>query len=264
MTAHTGYDAFGNATNPAFPTRYQFTGREFDSFSGLQFSRARFYDPRLGRFISEDPIGFAGGDINLYGYVGNRPLNRKDPLGLFPSLSFWPFNVHQTITDRSLAGRATQYQRDVLGRANADFDARTQDPTFAPQHAMRRPGQSIQDARREANAFVKFKICEARELADRGLNTYAMQALAEAMHTVQDAASPSHTGFQEAWPNTVPWTLWNGDHYLNEQFDPGANSFADRNTQDIWDYFTGRKHMPRDFFSGDFDQQRTGGIYYGF
>ena len=85
MTAQTGYDAFGNATNPAFPTRYQFTGREFDSFTGLQFSRARFYDPKLGRFISEDPIGFAGGDINLYGYVGNRPLARRDPSGLFPN-----------------------------------------------------------------------------------------------------------------------------------------------------------------------------------
>ena len=84
LTAQTGYDAFGNATNAAFPTRYQFTGREFDSFTGLQFSRARFYDPRLGRFISEDPIGFAGGDINLYGYVRNRPLTFTDSLGLDP------------------------------------------------------------------------------------------------------------------------------------------------------------------------------------
>jgi len=58
LTAQTGYDAFGNATNAAFPTRYQFTGREFDSFTGLQFSRARFYDPRLGRFISVDLLAF--------------------------------------------------------------------------------------------------------------------------------------------------------------------------------------------------------------
>ncbi|HCA57996.1 MAG TPA: hypothetical protein DEP46_08455 [Blastocatellia bacterium] len=87
LTAQTGYDAFGSATNAAFPTRYQFTGREFDSFTGLQFSRARFYDPRLGRFISEDPIGFAGGDVNLYGYVGNRPLALRDPTGQIPLLA---------------------------------------------------------------------------------------------------------------------------------------------------------------------------------
>src|SRR5690606_17164372 len=41
------------------------------------------YDPKLGRFISEDPIGFAGGDMNLYGYVGNSPTGKRDPLGLY-------------------------------------------------------------------------------------------------------------------------------------------------------------------------------------
>ena len=72
-------------------TRYLFTGRERDSFTGLQFSRARFYDPNLGRFISEDPIGFGGGDVNLYGYVWNNPVNFYDPSGLFPfSFPCWP------------------------------------------------------------------------------------------------------------------------------------------------------------------------------
>jgi uncharacterized protein RhaS with RHS repeats len=47
----------------------------------LQYSRARWYDATLGRFISEDPIGFAGGDVNLYGYVGNNPLRFVDPSG---------------------------------------------------------------------------------------------------------------------------------------------------------------------------------------
>lgn len=83
LTASTGYDAFGNATNSSFPSRYQFTGREYDGFSGHYYYRARFYDANLGRFISEDPIGFGGGDINLYGYVKNRPINRTDPLGLW-------------------------------------------------------------------------------------------------------------------------------------------------------------------------------------
>lgn len=84
LTSQTAYDSFGNAANPSFPTQYRFTGREFDAFGGMQFSRARFYDPRLGRFISEDPIGFAGGDINLYGYVRNQPQWFRDPMGLQP------------------------------------------------------------------------------------------------------------------------------------------------------------------------------------
>jgi RHS repeat-associated protein len=82
LTASTSYDAFGNATNTEFPSRYQFTGREYDNFTGLHYYRARFYDGTLGRFISEDPIGFKGGDINLYGYVWNNPQNWIDPLGL--------------------------------------------------------------------------------------------------------------------------------------------------------------------------------------
>ena len=82
LTASNGYDSFGNPTNTGFSSRYQFTGREFDSFSGLQFSRARWYDPTIGRFISEDPIGFRAGDINLYGYVKNNAVNKTDPTGL--------------------------------------------------------------------------------------------------------------------------------------------------------------------------------------
>jgi RHS repeat-associated protein len=81
LTASTNYDSFGNASNANFPTRYQFTGREHDNFTGLHYYRARFYDANLGRFISEDPIGLNGG-INQYGYVGNNASNLIDPSGL--------------------------------------------------------------------------------------------------------------------------------------------------------------------------------------
>ncbi|HQZ81978.1 MAG TPA: RHS repeat-associated core domain-containing protein [Pyrinomonadaceae bacterium] len=84
LKASNSYDSFGNPTNADFPTRYQFTGREYDSYTGLQYSRARFYDPKIGRFISEDPIGFRGGDVNFYGYVRNQPYIYRDTLGLYP------------------------------------------------------------------------------------------------------------------------------------------------------------------------------------
>ena len=57
-------------------------GRPIDEKTGLSDYRARFYDPGVGRFISEDPSGFAGGDTNLFRYVGNDPLDRVDPSGL--------------------------------------------------------------------------------------------------------------------------------------------------------------------------------------
>ena len=53
-----------------------------DEGNGLLYMRARYYDPEVGRFISKDPIGFAGG-LNLYGYAGSNPINFVDPLGLF-------------------------------------------------------------------------------------------------------------------------------------------------------------------------------------
>ena len=84
LIASNSYDSFGNPTNASFPTRYQFTGREFDSTTALQFSRARWYDPTVGRFISEDPIGFAGSDVNLYGYVRSKPSIFRDSRGLYP------------------------------------------------------------------------------------------------------------------------------------------------------------------------------------
>ena len=81
VTSSAAYDSFGNQTGTQ-ATRYAFTGREHDDFTVLMYYRARMYDPALGRFISEDPIGFKGGDVNLYGYVHNNPINKKDPLGL--------------------------------------------------------------------------------------------------------------------------------------------------------------------------------------
>ncbi len=65
-------------------TPWRFTGRRLDAETGLYHLRARDYAPLLGRFIQPDPIGIEGG-INLYAYVGNNPLNRTDPSGLF-----WP------------------------------------------------------------------------------------------------------------------------------------------------------------------------------
>ena len=80
ITSSTTYDSFGNAAS-SIPTSYQYTGREYDADTGLYYYRNRWYDPEIGRFISEDPIGFAGGDVNLYRYVWNNPQNFIDPYG---------------------------------------------------------------------------------------------------------------------------------------------------------------------------------------
>ena len=66
--------------------QFIFTGRRFDpetsdATTQMYFYRARYYSPQLGRFISRDPIDYAGG-MNLYEYVGSRPIGHVDPAGL--------------------------------------------------------------------------------------------------------------------------------------------------------------------------------------
>jgi RHS repeat-associated protein len=81
---HVDYDSFGDVraqTDTGQGDRFLFTGREYCDESGLYYYRGRYYDPGLGRFISEDPTGFEGGDLNLYRYVNNSPLNGTDPTG---------------------------------------------------------------------------------------------------------------------------------------------------------------------------------------
>jgi RHS repeat-associated protein len=81
------YEPFGRTytTGDDGGNTYEYTGRENDG-TGLYFYRARYYSPVLQRFLSEDPIGFEGGN-NLYGYVGNQPTTLTDPFGEKPKNS---------------------------------------------------------------------------------------------------------------------------------------------------------------------------------
>ncbi|MBZ5509239.1 MAG: DUF6531 domain-containing protein [Acidobacteriia bacterium] len=83
VTSYT-YDPFGRTTASGVSSAnvFQYTGRENDG--NLYYYRARYYNPALGRFVSPDPIGFLGGDANLYGYVRNSPVNFTDPSGNCP------------------------------------------------------------------------------------------------------------------------------------------------------------------------------------
>ena len=91
------YEPFGNTTGAgqASSSAYQYTGRENDG-TGLYFVRARYYNPILGRFISEDPIGIEDGKAK-YVYALNDPLRYADPAGL------WPWSTSSQLKDQTQA-----------------------------------------------------------------------------------------------------------------------------------------------------------------
>jgi RHS repeat-associated protein len=81
QTTYT-YEAFGETSRAGTPSTnaFQYTRRENDG-TGFYYYRARYYGPQFRRFLSVDPIEFEGGDVNLYAYVQNAPINLTDPLG---------------------------------------------------------------------------------------------------------------------------------------------------------------------------------------
>jgi RHS repeat-associated protein len=86
------YDPWGRteSTEGTVVNPFRFAGRELDAETGLYYVRARYYDPAVGRFISEDPSHLSGG-LNLYAYAANNPVSFTDPSGLEPckTITIW-------------------------------------------------------------------------------------------------------------------------------------------------------------------------------
>jgi RHS repeat-associated protein len=83
LTQTYTFDSFGKqtASSGSLVNSFQYTARESDAETGLYYYRARYYDAVAGRFISADPLRLTG-DVNLFAYVDQNPINAFDPLGL--------------------------------------------------------------------------------------------------------------------------------------------------------------------------------------
>lgn len=116
VTQSLDYDAYGRVlseTGAGFQP-FGFAGGLYDADTKLVRFGARDYDPGMGRWTNKDPIGFAGGDTNVYAYVAVDPVNRVDPTGLavylcarvadLPGNSFFGTEHHFLLTDSKSAG----------------------------------------------------------------------------------------------------------------------------------------------------------------
>jgi RHS repeat-associated protein len=80
-TGQISYEPFGAKASTTVSSPFSFTGRQ-ETTSSITYHRHRHYDTQAGAFLSQDPIGLRGGDINRYRYVNNNPLISRDPNGL--------------------------------------------------------------------------------------------------------------------------------------------------------------------------------------
>ena len=84
------YDSFGQVvteTGASSGDRFKYAGMEYDSAIQIYYDQARNYNPATGRFLQQDPLGLAAGDVNVYRYVGNNPATLTDPSGLRPAVA---------------------------------------------------------------------------------------------------------------------------------------------------------------------------------
>ena len=120
---HRTYDSYGDLlteTNPALDHLFAFTGRALDESTSLQNNLNRWYDAQTGRWVSQDPIGFRGGDTSLYRYVANAPAAYTDPSGLSIAplgiqMRFWE-KWHLLMGDFATREEAQSAGEDYLGR----------------------------------------------------------------------------------------------------------------------------------------------------
>ncbi|MFH2108106.1 MAG: RHS repeat-associated core domain-containing protein, partial [Chrysiogenia bacterium] len=103
------YDSFGNLVSQTGTTKTPlgFQGKYYDSESGLNYFYHRYYNPVLGRFISEGPVGFLGG-LNLHSFVNNNPISSIDPTGTKTDVNSFP--IYIPFQDIKISGSAFSWQ----------------------------------------------------------------------------------------------------------------------------------------------------------
>lgn len=181
------YDAYGNITHHTKTIEtynpYGYTGRETDT-DDLYYYRARYYDPTIGRFITPDPIGFAGGDTNFYRYVSNDPVNFRDPSGLsglltsfldqnnpLKDLVEWWDSTPDTSVSKTVAPNSTLPQGKTNTQTNKPKTAQTTAKTATKGGASNSTGAKVKgDVEKkvdECNNKPKLTIRIARKWQDK-------------------------------------------------------------------------------------------------
>jgi RHS repeat-associated protein len=167
---------------PVLEQPFRFQGQLFDEETGLHYNRYRYYDPGVGRFVSQDPIGLWGGN-NLFVY-GLAPQNWTDPLGLAPCPACDPCAIaahSKQPSPRPTGQQSHHIIQDAWAKANIPGYSRNDAPAvLLPQSPNHSTVTALQNARRDAriaagrpkwDSSLKDEFNNAyRDLGDAGLS----------------------------------------------------------------------------------------------
>ncbi|XOV78006.1 MAG: RHS repeat domain-containing protein [Aestuariibacter sp.] len=186
-----------------------FTGHKFDTDLELSYMQARYYDPVIGRFYSNDPVGFKNVyNFNRYAYANNNPYKYIDPDGQFSTSAH---NHLINLLGERRGWTATQTQAVRHGSKYADnFFRGKQSASQSHIHAMTSDVNTDIAATKElAEGYIQDKMDKAAALMST--NEYsAYHNIGQALHTVMDNMSPAHEGFQKWDSSQLPR---HGDNY---------------------------------------------------
>lgn len=252
--------------------RYGITGKEMDNeikgFGDTYDFGARFYNPRIGKWISVDPSQLKYPSFSPYNYCVGNPLKYFDPNGQWLSdglvVDDYTFGlvhktiglVHQQANSNAVwqyalsSGKQINFNEidqkiSALNRGTVWADEfQSSDKTY--MHAMSNDMEPIQVSRFKSNEFVQQMFAEATNYKSAGDLSWAYFYLGASLHTPQDATSPEHNDFR-------PWndirTLKDGfraiKHGLGERTYPGLNSNLQKVTNDIFNKFENNESLPK-------------------
>ncbi|MEJ5359130.1 MAG: toxin TcdB middle/N-terminal domain-containing protein [Desulfobacterales bacterium] len=248
------YSPFGllRGATPSSP-RHGYTDQEIDFAEGLYNFKSRLYDAHLALFLSPDPYRSPDlaesflfqrkrgtrPDFQISSrLIFQKPLSRdqfspdetksigfnrfayahQNPINLFDVDGLWPERIHQSIIERYFEKKIdSSYISEIIsGSAFAD-SPRFQGMGYSHMHAMREPGESVEQAREKMQQYVNEKLTLYYQNMYEGNMEKAYFFLGMGLHPLMDSTSPSHEGFQ-VWDSSkglfTPQNLW---HAIQEQ-----------------------------------------------
>jgi RHS repeat-associated protein len=192
----------------------QYAGRENDG-TGLYFYRARYYHPKLGRFISEDPLGFGGGDLNLYAYVGNGPVNHSDPMGTSAFYIHWWETYNAAVAVGWPVSDAWDLARAVAGMdRNDNQDDSAESANGHGMGGRKDHGRGRQQTCGEAYSGTTDHIVNADSMAD-------------ALHAIEDSYAHGYASWDGGYTSRHfpgPVHLYN-DLWYNDAAESAAEAY---------------------------------------